>query len=126
MKKIIASCLLIAVFGFIALHSMPAHAIDVFPSCGTNSSTSSSTVCTATSDKLFGPGSFWNRILETFTFIIGSLSVLMIIIGGVRYTVSGGEEKAIKAAKNTILYSIVGLVVAMMAYAIVHFVITQI
>lgn len=124
MKKIIIGCLFVALFGFVTLHSAPAHAIDVFTNCATTGS--DSTVCSATSDKLFGAGSFWNRILETFTFVIGSLAVLMIIVGGVRYTVSGGDEKNVKAAKNTIIYAVVGLVVAILAYAIVHFVITQV
>jgi len=124
MKKIIALSIFIVFFAALALHSAPAHAIDVFQTCGDTASDSS--VCSATSDKLFGPGSFWNRVLETFTYIIGSISVLMIIFGGVRYTTSGGDEKNIKAAKNTIIYSVVGLVVAIMAYAIVHFVISQV
>ena len=124
MKKIIFICLVAALFGAIALHSSPAHAIDVFPNCSTVGAETS--VCAATNDKLFGAGSFWNRILEAFTFVIGSIAVLMVVIGGVQYTVSGGDEKKIKTAKNTILYAIVGVVVAVLAYGIVHFVITQI
>jgi hypothetical protein len=124
MKKLILLGALFAIIGLVATHVSPAHAIDVFPSCGTDSGSSGSTVCTATSDKLFGAGGFWNRILETFTFIIGSLSVIMIIVGGFRYTTSGGNEKALTGAKNTILYSVIGLVVALLSYTIVHFVIT--
>ncbi len=101
-----------------------AQAVDIFPKCATNDP--GSTVCTATQDKLLGPGSLWNRILETFTFIIGAVSVLMIIIGGIRYVTSGGDQANIKAAKDTILYAVVGVVVAMLAYSIVHFVISTI
>ncbi|MNY81379.1 hypothetical protein D3C86_2229240 [compost metagenome] len=57
-------------------------------------------------------------------FIIGALSVIMLIIGGIRYTVSGGNASAITAAKNTIMYAIVGIIVAVLAYAIVNFVLT--
>ena len=100
-----------------------ASALDVFPAC---SADPGSTICTATSDKLFGPNSIWTRILDTFTYIIGGVSVLVIIIGGIRYVTSGGEQAGITAAKNTILYAVVGLVIAILAYSIVHFVISAI
>ena len=59
-------------------------------------------------------------------FITAAIAVLMIIIGGVRYTISGGDQGAINSAKNTILYAIIGLIVAVVAYAIVNFVLTNI
>jgi hypothetical protein len=59
-------------------------------------------------------------------FVIGAISVLMIIIGGLRYTISNGDQGALTSAKNTILYAIVGLIVSLMAYAIVNFVLTNI
>lgn len=49
----------------------------------------------------------------------------MLIYGGIRYTVSGGNAEAVKNAKNTILYAIVGIVVAVLAFAAVNFVIGQ-
>ena len=63
-------------------------------------------------------------ITNVALFIIGAVSVLMLIYGGIRYTISGGDEKAITSAKNTILYAVIGIVVAVAAYAIVNFVIT--
>ena len=47
----------------------------------------------------------------------------MIVIGGMRYVLSGGDSNQITAAKNTILYAIIGIVVAILAYAAVNFVI---
>ena len=58
-------------------------------------------------------------------FLIGAISVIMLIIGGIRYVVSGGDSTAVQNAKNTILYAIVGVVVAILAYAVVNFVITS-
>lgn len=66
------------------------------------------------------------KIVNVSLFILGALSVLMLIYGGFRYTTSGGKSESIVAAKNTILYAIVGLVVAMMSLAIVNFVISAI
>lgn len=65
--------------------------------------------------------------IETVTnvllFLIGVVAVIMLIIGGIRYTTSNGDSSRVKAAKDTILYAIVGLIVAIMAYAIVRWVV---
>ncbi|HAC56370.1 TPA: hypothetical protein DCF80_02620 [Candidatus Saccharibacteria bacterium] len=61
-------------------------------------------------------------VINILLFIIGAVAVIMIIVGGIRYTTSGGDQASVTSAKNTILYSIVGLVVAIMAYAIVNWV----
>lgn len=74
--------------------------------------------------RLFGPESIWTRIVNTLIFIIGVISVLMIVIGGLRYTLSGGDSGSLTNAKNTILYALVGLVVAVSAYAMVNFVLS--
>ena len=62
-------------------------------------------------------------ITNVLLFIIGAVSVIMLVIGGIRYTVSAGDSSAVTGAKNTILYAIVGIVVAILAYAVVNFVI---
>ncbi|QWQ32311.1 hypothetical protein KOY48_00145 [Candidatus Minimicrobia naudis] len=49
----------------------------------------------------------------------------MLIWGGIRYTTSAGDSNKVTAPKNTVLYAIVGLVVAILAYAIVNMVIDK-
>ena len=61
-------------------------------------------------------------VVNIMLFILGAIAVIMIVIGGIKYTTSNGDSSAITSAKNTILYSVVGLVVAILAYAIVNFV----
>jgi hypothetical protein len=61
-------------------------------------------------------------IVNIMLYILGAIAVIMIVIGGIRYTTSNGDSAGISGAKNTILYAIVGLVVAILAYAIVNFV----
>lgn len=74
---------------------------------------------------LFGDSGVFKTITNVLLFIIGAISVIMLIIGGIRYVVSGGDSTAVTSAKNTILYAIVGIVVAILAYALVNFVITS-
>lgn len=73
---------------------------------------------------LFGMTGVFTVISNTMLFIVGALSVLMLIIGGLRYVISGGNASAVANAKNTVLYAIVGLIVSLMAYATINFVLT--
>jgi hypothetical protein len=61
-------------------------------------------------------------VVNMILYILGAIAVIMIVIGGVRYTTSGGDASGITGAKNTIIYAVVGLVIAILAYAIVNFV----
>ncbi len=62
-------------------------------------------------------------IVNMLLYILGAIAVVMIVIGGIRYTTSNGEASQITSAKNTIMYSVVGLVIAILAYAIVNWVV---
>lgn len=61
-------------------------------------------------------------VVNVMLFLLGAIAVIMIIIGGIRYATSGGDASSTKAAKDTILYAVIGLVVAILAYAIVNFI----
>ena len=62
-------------------------------------------------------------IVNVLLFIIGVVSVIMIVIGGLKYVTSNGNSNQVEGAKNTILYAVMGLVVAIAAYAIVDLVV---
>ena len=72
--------------------------------------------------ELLGDAGILTTITNILLFVVGALSVLMLIIGGLRYVISGGNASAVTAAKNTILYAIVGLIIAFLAYAAINFV----
>ena len=72
--------------------------------------------------ELLGDTGILTTITNILLFVVGALSVLMLIIGGLRYVISGGNASAVTAAKNTILYAIVGLIIAFLAYAAINFV----
>lgn len=69
-----------------------------------------------------GDNSIFSRVTDILLFLVGAISVIMLIIGGIRYVISGGDQAQVTSAKNTILYAIVGIVVAFLAYAAVRFV----
>ena len=71
---------------------------------------------------LIGNGGVVNKITDTILYALGIISVVMLIVGGVKYALSAGDAKAVTDAKNTILYALIGLVIAILAYAIVNFI----
>jgi hypothetical protein len=98
--------------------TQPAMALNYSISSGAQSAQGDDQV-----SELFGDGGIFKKITNIALYVIGAVSVLMLIYGGIRYTISGGDSNAVQAAKNTILYAIVGIIVAILAYAIINFVI---
>lgn len=80
--------------------------------------------CNGCPKDLFGDNGVFKQITNTILYIVGIVAVIMLIIGGIRYVTSGGDSKKVTDAKNTVLYAIIGLVIAFLAYAIVNFVIS--
>lgn len=64
-------------------------------------------------------------VANILIFIVGAVAVLMLIIGGMRYALSGGDQAGLTSGKNTIIYAIVGIVIAVASYAIVNFVLVN-
>ncbi len=64
-------------------------------------------------------------IINIFSWVVGVIAVIMIIVGGFRYISSGGDSNKITAAKNTIIYAIIGLVIVALAQIFVQFVLNK-
>lgn len=92
------------------------------PTDGTSVGVRSGLKCTKTTEQKANLGNVIEQVTNVLLFIIGAISVIMIIIGGIKYTISNGDSGAITSAKNTIFYAVIGLVVALLAYAVVNFV----
>lgn len=73
----------------------------------------------------FNIGTAITNIVNIMLYALGAIAVIMIVVGGIRYTTSNGDSNGIQSAKNTILYAVAGLVVAILAYAIVNFVVSN-
>jgi hypothetical protein len=98
--------------------SAPAHALDA--AGGAASARPNDTPA-----NLFGDGGIFGKIANVLIFLVGAIAVIVIIFGGLRYVISTGDAGRIKQAKDTILYGVIGVVIAILAYAIVNFVITN-
>ena len=79
-----------------------------------------------TPSSLFGEGGdegIFKKVVNILLFVIGAVAVIMLIYGGIQYVISGGAQDKVANAKNTILYAVVGIVVAILAFAVVNFVV---
>ena len=81
--------------------------------------------CDGCPSNLFGDAGVFRQVTNVILYIVGIIAVIMLIIGGIKYVVSGGDSKKVTDAKNTVLYAIIGLVICFLAFAIVNFVISS-
>lgn len=91
-------------------------AANIFKSCEGDST---SFVCGNEDDDI---KTYIKNGVNILLYILGAIAVIMIILSGIYYTISGGDTGATTKAKNTLLYAVIGLVVALTAFAIVNFV----
>lgn len=75
--------------------------------------------------KIDGDSGLVKSVVNILLWVIGILSIIMIIFSGIRYVTSAGDTSKTKAAQNTLIYSVVGLIVAIMAWAIVDLVVNK-
>jgi hypothetical protein cdiviTM7_00617 len=75
--------------------------------------------------KIDGDSGLVKSVVNILLWVIGILSIIMIIFSGIRYVTSAGDASKTKAAQNTLIYSVVGLIVAIMAWAIVDLVVNK-
>jgi hypothetical protein len=68
----------------------------------------------------------FTHILNIFLSVMGALAFLMIVIGGFRYTIAGGNSDSVAGARRMVIYSIVGLIVIALAASIVNFVLGKV
>ena len=93
--------------------------------CGTQLNLNATGDCKVDEDEANRVNQTLERVVRIFQIVVGIISVMMIIFGGLKYITSGGETNGVKAAKNTILYAVIGLVIVAIAESIVQFVLQR-
>lgn len=67
-----------------------------------------------------------SQILNVVVGVVGVVAVAAIIVGAIYFVTSQGDAAKVTRARNTILYGVVGLIVALLAFAIVNFVLSSV
>lgn len=133
MKRYIAALSIGFFVGLLGAVSVPRPAsAAVLPfdgACSSSAAASESPICkdkNNTSPDLnpfSGSGGVLMRATKLFVFVVGAASILIIIFGGIKYITSDGDANSISSAKSTVLYAFIGLIIALIAQAIIVFVI---
>lgn len=76
-------------------------------------------------NSIYGPNGILTKAAKLISILAGVAAVILIIVGGIQYVISSGDSTNVQNAKNTILYAIIGLIVALLAQAIIAFVLTR-
>ena len=124
-KRFGSTLAIVASMAVIALGSIgtPVLAAD---ECDTSSGLSGGMDCAKNDDMpedLTGDNGIVTTVINTMLFIVGILSVIMIIYAGIRYVTAHSDKGQVEGAKNTLIYAIVGLIVSIVAYALVNWVV---
>ncbi len=82
--------------------------------------------CSSSGDSITKFNDLIHNGINLLSVIVGVVAVIMIIVGGLRYITSGGNDSSVTGAKNTILYAVVGLVIVALAQVLVHFVLAKV
>ena len=110
---------------YAALPVETAHASladNIFGGCG-SSGTRSTDVCQARTDQA---DNTVGSIMTILLWALGVVAVIVIVIAGFTFVTANGDANRIQKAKNILLYAVIGLIVAVMAYAIIEFVFNRI
>ena len=120
LKLLVASLVLFSGVSFGVMSMQPAYAapVDVLEECNNGSR-----VCAGTNKSSLY--TLMGNVVNLLLIIAGIISVIMIIVGGIRYTTSAGDAGQTKSARDTVIYAVAGLVIAIMSFAIVNFVLAR-
>ncbi len=136
MKRLITNLSrLLAVVGLLTITLLPAAtAVAADPAATSSTDAAKSQICTGVglttdngdcSDTGTTVGDIIRLVISILSFIVGVAAVIMVIVGGFRYVTSAGEGTKTAQAKDTIIYAIVGLIVALLAQVLVRFVLSK-
>ena len=120
LKRIILSLALVLGIGLVFAPSASVGAVSAIEQACINDP--AATLCTP-ENKDQNINELIKTVINVLLFIIGIISVIVIIVGGLMYATSAGDAGTVTKAKNTILYAVVGLAVAFFAFAIVNWVV---
>ena len=124
-KKILYASLIATVFsvvGFVTLQTAQVSAVGSADVCAGLEATGGS--CTAGPDDPTVESTV-QQVIRILSYIVGVISVIMIIVGGFQYVTSGGDSGKVTSAKNTIMYALIGIVIVALAQIIVRFTINK-
>jgi|GEM_PF-4958989 hypothetical protein len=93
-----------------------------------NPGESQSTFCVSTqhSESIYGTGGIFDKITNIVAWAAGGAAVILMIVAGIRYVISGGDANKVSGAKNTIIGCIIGIVVIILARSLINYIVNKV
>jgi len=127
MRRIIATITALVLLAISLLVPAPAFAAtNPFQGVCQNGGAGTAVCTNNTTDPIAGPNGALIKVTSILAAVTGIISVIFLVIGGMKYVTSGGDSSGVATAKSTIIYALVGMVIALLARPIVSFVITRV
>ena len=76
-------------------------------------------------NSIYGKDGILSKAITILDIVIGAVAVVMIIVGGFKFVLSGGDSNQTNSARNTVLYAVIGIVIAVSGQVIVKFVLNR-
>lgn len=121
----VAGVLLLAVLPLVTSQPVFADCISDPTSAGCPCALNSSSAACQDLSKQDGLSNILKNATNIVLFIAGALAVIMIIYGSIRFMTAHGNEKQVESARLIVTYSVIGLIIAILAYALVNFVLSN-
>lgn len=121
----VAGVLLLAVLPLVTSQPVFADCISDPTSAGCPCALNSSSAACQDLSKSDGLSNILKNATNIVLFIAGALAVIMIIYGSIRFMTAHGDEKQVVSARLIVTYSVIGLIIAILAYALVNFVLSN-
>lgn len=104
-----------------------AHATDVLQGACSGPG-SGSAVCRgkSTQDPLTGPNGVLTTVTNILAWVAGTAAVIFVVVGGIKYITAAGAPAEVQKAKETIIFALVGVVLIVLARAIITFVLSRV
>ena len=132
MKRLILTSLTLITFSFPALAlSGTAAAADVFQPCNGTAANNSS-VCKDAGNQGGNNGSnnpivdIIKGAISVLSYIIGAAAVIGIVVSGIRMMTANGDSQAVASARSGLIYSLIGVAIAVLAQALVAYVLDKV
>lgn len=130
LKKIKNALLSVGLFSLIAVPVLaPAIAYADITSdlcSGSSFNTSGNGTCNQDANNGAGIDTILKKVIQIFSIVVGFVAVVMIIVGGIKYITSGGNDSNVAGAKNTIIYAVIGLIIVALSQVLVHYVLNNV
>ena len=121
----VAGVLLLAVLPLATSQPAFADCISDPTSAGCPCALNSSSAACQDLSKPDGLSNILKNATNIVLFVAGALAVIMIIYGSIRFMTAHGNEKQVESARLIVTYSVIGLIIAILAYALVNFVLSN-